>query len=44
MTHPFYKKQRDDIRPASCHDCHHWQDGDEGTRCEYPDCPPCNGN
>ena len=33
----------DDIRLTSCHDCPHWQDGDEGPQCEYPDCPPCNG-
>lgn len=27
--------------PASCHDCQHWQDGDDGPQCEYPDMPPC---
>lgn len=43
MTRPFCKMRRDDIRLTSCHDCPHWQDGDEGPQCEYPDCPPCNG-
>ncbi len=27
--------------PTSCHDCQHWQDGDDGPQCEYPDMPPC---
>lgn len=27
--------------PASCHDCQHWQDGDNGPQCECPDMPPC---
>ena len=36
--------RRDDIHLHSCHDCPHWQDGDEGPQCEYPDCPPCNDN
>ena len=27
--------------PASCHDCQHWQEGDDGPQCEYPDMPPC---
>lgn len=26
----------------SCYDCQHWQDGDEGPQCEYPDMPPCD--
>lgn len=29
------------VIPASCHDCQHWQDGDDGPQCEYPDMPPC---
>ena len=36
--------RRDDIHLHLCHDCPHWQDGDEGPQCEYPDCPPCNDN
>jgi len=32
------------LERMTCHDCPHWQDGDEGPQCEYPDCPPCNGN
>ena len=27
--------------PASCHDCQHWQDSDDGPQCESPDMPPC---
>jgi hypothetical protein len=30
------------VQITACHDCPHWQDGDEGPQCEYPDCPPCN--
>lgn len=26
----------------SCRTCPHWQDADEGPRCEYPDTPPCD--
>jgi hypothetical protein len=29
-------------KKPTCHDCPHWQDGDEGPQCEYPDSPPCN--
>lgn len=29
-----------DERP-SCRTCPHWQDADEGPRCEYIDAPPC---
>jgi len=32
------------IHLHSCHDCPHWQDGDEGPQCEYADNPPCNDN
>ena len=28
-------------RVLDCHDCPHWQDGDDNVTCEYPDCPPC---
>jgi len=38
-----WQMRRDDIRLTSCHDCPHWQDSDDGPQCEYPDCPPCNG-
>jgi hypothetical protein len=34
--------QHNDIHVHSCHECPHWQDSDEGPRCEYPDYPPCN--
>ena len=36
--------ERGDVQITTCHDCPHWQDGDEGPQCEYPDCPPCNDN
>ena len=26
----------------SCEDCPHWQEGEDGSRCEYPDSPPCD--
>ena len=32
---------KQDDSPASCYDCQHWQDGDDGPQCEYPDMPPC---
>lgn len=32
---------KEDDAPVSCHDCQHWQDGDDGPQCEYPDMPPC---
>lgn len=35
-----YQEERVDT-PASCHECQHWQDGDDGPQCEYPDMPPC---
>ena len=34
-------KDKEADAPASCHDCQHWQDGDDGPQCEYPDMPPC---
>jgi len=34
-------KDKETDTPASCHDCQHWQDGDDGPQCEYPDMPPC---
>lgn len=34
-------KDKEADTPASCHDCQHWQDGDDGPQCEYPDMPPC---
>jgi hypothetical protein len=34
-------KDKETDTPASCHDCQHWQDGDDGLQCEYPDMPPC---
>ena len=34
-------KGKETDTPASCHDCQHWQDGDNGPQCEYPDMPPC---
>ena len=34
-------KDKEADTSASCHDCQHWQDGDDGPQCEYPDMPPC---
>ena len=34
-------KDKETDTPASCHDCQHWQDCDDGPQCEYPDMPPC---
>ena len=36
--------ERGDVQITTCHDCPHWQDGDEGPQCEYADNPPCNDN
>ena len=44
MTNTERRMPRDDIHVRSCHECPHWQDSDEGPRCEYPDYPPCNDN
>lgn len=35
--------EADEDGNVECRDCPHWQDGDDGPQCEYPDCPPCNG-
>ena len=34
-------RSRSGNRVLDCHDCPHWQDGDDNVTCEYPDCPPC---
>ena len=34
-------RRRQGNRVLDCHDCPHWQDGDDNVTCEYPDCPPC---
>ena len=36
------RKYSDENRIHGCHDCPHWQHGDDGGQCEYADCPICD--
>mgnify|MGYP003390474888 CR=1 FL=1 len=40
--HAAWDRDQKARRELICHDCEHWQDGDEGPCCEYADNPPCD--